>query len=434
MPLTALFIDLNAFFASVEQQLRPELRGRPVGVVPVMADSTCCIAASYEARPYGIKTGTRVSDARRLCPEIVLIEARTSEYVRMHRRVLAAAEKVLPVDKVWSVDEFSCRMLGAEREPERALALARAMKDAIREHAGSEMKCSAGIAPNRYLAKVASDMQKPDGLTLLQDRDLPHALHRLELPDLPGVGPRMHERLQRAGVHTVEHLCSLPEKRMREIWGGVSGEIFRRWLKGEDLPEARTVRRSIGHQHVLPPALRSEAGARAVAMRLLHKAAARARAEGYDARGLLLHIRLGSEAPGTPPPLTGRLWTEHPQPKTRPPKRSWAADCSFPETADTQTLMEQLSSLWSRRDKGTPLSVSVTLTHLVPHGAASAPLFAEAGRRARLAETMDRINRRCGRDAVHLGAMLGAKDAAPDRIAFGRSLSIDEVWREALEG
>lgn len=434
MPLTSLFIDLNAFFAAVEQQLRPELRGRPVGVVPVMAESTCCIAASYEARPYGVKTGTRVSDARRLCPEIVLVEARTNEYVRMHRRVLAAADKVLPVDKVWSVDEFSCRLLGVEREPQRALALAQAMKDAIREHAGSEMKCSAGIAPNRYLAKVASDMQKPDGLTLLLPGDLPHALHRLELTDLPGIGPRMHERLLRAGVRTVERLCSLPEKRVREIWGGVNGEVFRRWLMGEDLPEARTVRRSIGHQHVLPPGLRTEAGARAVAMRLLHKAAARARAEGYAARGLLLHIRLGADGPETPPPLSGRLWADAPASERRPPKRSWVADCSLPETADTQTLMEQLSSLWAGRGRGKPLSVGVTLTHLVPRGAASAPLFAESGKRARLAETMDEINRLCGRDAVYLGAMHGAKHAAPDRIAFGRSLGIDAVWREALDG
>ena len=93
--LNWLFVDLNSYFASVEQEVRPELRGRPVGVVPMMADTTCCIAASYEAKAFGVRTGTIVADAKRMCPDIVLVEARHEIYVDYHHRVVEAVESEL---------------------------------------------------------------------------------------------------------------------------------------------------------------------------------------------------------------------------------------------------------------------------------------------------------------------------------------------------
>ncbi|HCS55363.1 MAG TPA: DNA polymerase, partial [Planctomycetaceae bacterium] len=104
MRINWLFVDMNSYFASVEQQLRPELRGKPVGVIPMMADTTCCIAASYEAKAFGIRTGTRVSDAKILCPEINLVVSRTREYVEYHKRIVKAVESVLPVDQIHSID------------------------------------------------------------------------------------------------------------------------------------------------------------------------------------------------------------------------------------------------------------------------------------------------------------------------------------------
>src|SRR6266446_5973668 len=107
MALRSLYVDLNSYFASVEQQLRPELRGQPVGVVPVMADTTCCIAASYEAKKFGIKTGTLVSEAKERCPDIQLVEARPPTYVEFHHRLVEVVESCTPVDKVYSIDEMA---------------------------------------------------------------------------------------------------------------------------------------------------------------------------------------------------------------------------------------------------------------------------------------------------------------------------------------
>ena len=171
-PLRWLFVDMNSYFASVEQQLRSELRGRPTVVVPVMADSTCCIAASYEAKKYGISTGTGVAAARKLCKGLQIVESRPEKYIEMHRKIVSAVNSVLPVDTVHSIDEMSCRLTGRQTVRETAVEIGSAVKKAIREQAGEYLRCSVGIAPNRFLAKVASDMQKPDGLTVISREDL----------------------------------------------------------------------------------------------------------------------------------------------------------------------------------------------------------------------------------------------------------------------
>src|SRR5690348_14964928 len=186
-----LYLDLNSYFASVEQQLRPELRAKPIAVVPVEADTTCCIAASYEAKRYGIATGTEVREAKRLCPEIIFVLARQEQYAAFHHRVVDAVNTCIPVERILSVDEMACRLTGPQTRHMNALALAREIKTVVRKDVGEMLRSSIGIGPNQLLAKIASDMQKPDGLTLLDADDLPGVLESLQLRDIPGIGPRM---------------------------------------------------------------------------------------------------------------------------------------------------------------------------------------------------------------------------------------------------
>src|SRR5574343_768286 len=192
--LRSLFVDFNSYFASVEQQLDPALRGRPVGVVPVMADSSCCIAASYEAKAFGIKTGTRVSDAKRRCPDIVLILADHARYVQVHQQALAVVDRIVPVLQVVSIDEMECELTGRWRERERAVRLAQQVKAALLTEEGECMRTSVGIAPNRLLAKLASDMHKPDGLTVIEPHEIPDRLLHLPVSSINGIGPRMVRR------------------------------------------------------------------------------------------------------------------------------------------------------------------------------------------------------------------------------------------------
>jgi len=284
--LNWLFVDLNSYFASVEQEVRPDLRGRPVAIVPMMADTTVCIAASYEAKAFGVKTGTVVADAKRLCPDLVLVEARHEIYVDYHHRIVEAVESCLPVTAVLSIDEMACRLMGRERPLLAALELGRRVKARILERVGPMLRSSVGLATNRYLAKVASDMEKPDGLVALPLDILPEALRQLTLRDLPGIGVRTEKRLNDKGIHTMEELLALNCEQAGELWGSVWGERLWHWLRGEDFDMSETEHlKSLSHQHVLAPEMRTPEKAWAVAHKLLHKAAMRLRAGGLWATG-----------------------------------------------------------------------------------------------------------------------------------------------------
>lgn len=424
--LTTLFVDLNSYFASVEQQLHPALRGKPVAVIPVLTDSTSCIAASYEARAFGVRTGTRVGDAKRLCPGITFVMSRTGDYVRLHHEILAVAETVLPVQAVHSIDEFSCRLLGVQRERAEAERLALAVKRAIAERVGVCLRCSIGVAPNRLLAKLASDMQKPDGLVVIEKHELPDRLLHLDVRALSGVGPRMVQRLARHGVATMGDLYARSAVEMERIWESLLGRWWYEALRGEDLYERPTIRRTISHQHVLAPELRNREGSRAVAIRLLMKAAARARSLGYVPRRLSVSVRHVGDRTHE----GGRM------------SRTWGDGVSFPDCDDTITLVELLTGMWAAyeswlRGAGagvgvmTPLRVGVTLEDLVPRASATPSLFAEARERAALSKAMDTVNAKYGKNAMYLGSMHNARSSAPSRIAFNRVP--DGTWEEVGE-
>lgn len=394
MALAYLFVDMNAYFASVEQQDRPELRGRPVIVVPVLAETTCAIAASYEARPFGIKTGTRVSDARKLCPHVCVVEARPRLYIETHHRILRAVETCIPVHTVRSIDELDCKLLGDERRPDRAVRIAGEIKQAVRRDAGESLRCSIGVAPNQFLAKVASDMQKPDGLTVIEDRDLPGRLHELELQDLPGIARRMEDRLHRVGVTTVEQLCRVPAETLGRAWGSQwLGRLWWHRLRGHDIPDAPTRRRTLGHSHVLPPAWRTEEGARAVMLRLLEKAAGRLRFIGYEAGAL--HV-------------SAQFWGGP----------SWSRYVKMPRCQDTLTLIRAAARLWDAKPPAIPLKVGVLLTDLAAVGNVTGSLFPEDQNSLALSRAVDAINQRYGMHTVFFGGMYAARGRAPTRIAF----------------
>src|SRR6202035_4433427 len=219
-----LHIDLNSFFASVEQQIHPEYRNRPLAVVPTMADTTCCIAASYEAKELGIKTGTQVGEAKKKCPEIVLIEGNHTEYAKYSHAIAEAVELCCPVAHTPSIDEMVCQLIGGEQEPPRARKIALEIKQSIYKNVGEALRRSIGMAPNRSLAKIASDMQKPDGLIGLLQSPLPSAIAHLELRDLPGVGARTEVRLNAKGITTMPQLLALDRAGMHKLWDSVWGD------------------------------------------------------------------------------------------------------------------------------------------------------------------------------------------------------------------
>jgi len=196
--LERLYVDFDSFFASAEQHLQPRLRGRPVGVIPVASEHTGLIAVSREAKALGLKRGTFVRDARRQCPSLVLVTARHERYVALHRAIIAAIETVIPVKAVCSIDEMVCALAPAEQAD--ALTLGRRVKTFITTEIGPCLTCSVGLGPNDLLAKIAAEMEKPDGLMALHPGDLPGRLLALPLSDIPGIAKGNAGRLARAGV------------------------------------------------------------------------------------------------------------------------------------------------------------------------------------------------------------------------------------------
>jgi DNA polymerase-4 len=410
-----LFLDLNSYFASVEQELQPKLRNRPVAVVPVMADTTCCIAASYEAKAYGVKTGTQVGEAKRLCPGIALVEARHELYVKYHNKIVEAVEQCVPVSTVMSIDEMACSLMGREQPLMAAIELAKRVKETIRTQVGSTLRCSVGLAPNRYLAKIASDIEKPDGLVALTPDILETALKSLVPRDLPGVGARMEQRLHAHGIQTMEQLLALSREQLSDVWGGVGGEKLWYWLRGEDFHDAQLEhQKSVSHSHMLPPEFRTLDGAYAIAHKLLHKAALRLRRDGLWANNITLVVKfVSSKAEAQKRHYSGI------------PQTGWSRGMTVVECQDNQTLVEALCKLWAQMPIGEaytkPFFVGVWLGNLVPDHLHTLSLFSDLeteSRRTRLSSTMDAINLKFGTDTLFPASMLLAKAAAPTRIAF----------------
>lgn len=396
-----LFIDMNSYFASVEQQLRPELRGKPVGVAPVDSERSCVIAASYDAKRFGIKTGTGIPEAREKCPGIVIVKARPKLYVEVHHRILRAVEQHAPIHKVYSIDEWAVRLLGDECKPARALELGQQIKGRIARDVGAYLTSSVGAAPTRLLAKTACELHKPDGLTALDLQDLPHRLAHLAIGDLPGIGPGMTKRLYRHGVTDIEKLWTLSEQRSREIWGSVEGKRWWRGFHGVDDPETPQGRSSMSHANVLAPEFRTVDGAHGILVRLLHKLGVRLRYHGYVAHGLTAGARHESGA-------------------------RWVDTIALPGCQDTPTLLAHFDRLWQRMPiarqdpHDPPKKVDMTAWGLTPAACTPQPLFGSAERPQRLSEAMDKLNRRWGRHTVYFGGMHRFRHDMDDKIAFGR--------------
>jgi DNA polymerase-4 len=372
-------------------------------VVQTPTDSACAIAASYAAKSFGIKTGTLVREARRLCPDVIPVQARHRVYTDYHERILKAVDTCLPVDKVCSIDEVACRLMGTEREVTAARELAFKLKRALRDQVGECLTCSIGIAPNVFLGKVASDMQKPDGLVVITAADLPEILLGLELQEIYGIGTRMEQRLHRAGIVTVAELWQATPFQLRRVWGGINGVLFYQMLHGVDIqPPSSRYSKSIGHQHVLEPELRTNKGAHSFAQHLLTKAAERLRRVDYYCRRLALHISWVADLGG------------------------WWDETDFHETRDTGFLLARLDELWPRAPRYKPLSVGVVLLDLVPAAMHQPDLFAaDTQRRQKLSPLVDRINDRYGRCAIGFGLLPPEVRAFKGHAAFHR---VPESW------
>ena len=286
-----LFIDFDSFYASVEQQDNEEYRGKPIIVVPVVSDYTCAIAASYQAKRLGVKTGTRVKTAKEKIPGLFVCGARPHRYVEVHNQILEVLSHHFKKIQVLSIDEMACEI--DEEDDFDCEMIAALLKLDFQEKLGEHISCSIGVARNVFLSKVAADMEKPNGFTALGQK-AQEQLETLGLTDLPGIAEKMEARLNTSRIKTVNDLFSVEELKLKKAWGSVIGARWYHMIRGSlqcDYGLSNNeIPKSFGHTHVLPPAKRDDAGSFEVFEALLYKALERLNKHRIGAKRVSIYL------------------------------------------------------------------------------------------------------------------------------------------------
>ena len=415
--IETLYLDFDGFFASVEQQADRGLRGRPVGVVPFAGtDRTSVIAVSREAKMLGVKNVMRIDEAKRICPDIILVPQKPDLYRRAHNTLIAEIKSVIPIDAVKSIDELTCKLdASGRRDPE---TLANKIKTTIANNVGPFITSTMGFAANRQLAKMACKAGKKspgrygNGFCVWKPEDMPGPLLQVELEDIPGVGPRMVRRLAYVGIQTTEQLYNLQPKHMRKIWHSVTGERLWYALHGYALQAEKTDRGMIGHGRVLPPESRSIPRAREISRLLAIKAARRLRRANFYCAGIWLSISVRDGY--------------------------WAKNMSLPIVNDDAGILAGLDALWHRVRLAYPngvtiFRVSITLHDLTDANERQLDMLldddAQRQKYERASGAIDALNSRYGRTVISHGEWKPpAGGNVGGKISYTRIPSAEDFW------
>ena len=337
-----LYLDFDGFFASVEQQARPALRGKPIGIVPFEGTvHTCVIACSKEAKAMGLSNVMNVKEAKAKCPELILVPQSPDLYRRAHNSLLAEIASVIPVGAIKSIDELTCKL--DKYDVADPIGLSQRIKSAIATGVGPFITCSIGFAANRQLAKIACKMDKPNGTTIWPPQIMPQPLLKVPFEDIPGIGKRMEKRLFKAGIYNMKGLLATQPKQMRKLWRNVTGERLWYAFHGYDIMAGKSERGMFGHGRVLPPDWRDLSNARDCSRLLLVKAARRMRREGFYANSL--HLWLGVRI-------------------KRGENLSWQTRGRLNEVNDDQACLKLLGKLWQEAREALPKTVRVVRVHV----------------------------------------------------------------------
>ncbi len=386
---TILHLDMDAFFAAVEQRDRPELRGQPVviGADPKGGRGRGVVStASYEARRFGVASAMPISQAWRACPQGVYLAPEIDKYARESERIMEILRGVSDLVEPVSIDEAFLDVTASARAFGDGEAIARRLKQEIRRQ--RQLTASVGVAGSKLVAKIASDMQKPDGLVVVAPGSEAAFLAPLPIRRLWGVGPKTEEQLARLGVVTIGDLAALDPARLERRLG-THGQDLQRLARGEDEREVAAdpaEAKSLGQEHTYDRDSDDPARLRATLLSLADAVAARLRSHGLRARTVTLKYR--DEAFRT---------TTH------------ARTLSEPTDSGT-TLFETAFGLFQDVHRGKKVRLlGIYGSHLeAPQGQLG--LFAEPAAKPQLDQLRDQVARRFGDEAITRASLLGRRE------------------------
>ena len=428
-PSTILHIDLNSCFATIEQQANPHLRGKPVAVAAYTTPSGCIVAPSIEAKSLGIKVGMRVKDGRAIYPNLIVLPPDPWKYRNVHLALRELLSGYTPDITPKSIDEFvldfgkisnfqfpisnqftnyQIDKLKTNWKLEtgnlRLREVALEIKQRIKAEIGDWLTVSVGIAPNRYLAKLASSLHKPDGLDEINRDNFLDCYLKLKLTDLPYIKARNSIRLNNMGIFTVLDFYNAPLWKLKAAFASINGYYWYLRLRGLEIDNVGFARRSYGNSYALPKPLSTLEELSPILSKLVEKTGFRLRRAGYSARGV--HTAVGYR--------DGSFWHK---------------GVSFPENLfDSRNIYRKALGILAMSPYRKPVrDLAVSVFDLKKKSELQLDIFEDVLRKKSLVDAVDAVNERWGNFVITPARMLlGEKEMVPDRIAFGGVKELEE--------
>ena len=396
-----MHVDLNSCFAMIEQQANPLLRNRPVGVAAYDTPKGIILAASYDAKAKGVKVGTSVSEAKLLCPGIVVLTPDPDKYFDAHARfrkvLLNYTSSITPK----SVDEFVIDFAGspALRNGIPLEEIGRQIKQGVKDSLGEYVTINVGIGPNRFLAKLAAGLNKPDGLDVINATNLRATYAGLTLIDLPGINTRYSARLNLAGIYTPLEFLDAPMPKLKhQVFHSINGFYWYLRLRGHEIDSVDFKRKSFGQQYAIGKKTADKQELARLLMKLCEKAGRRLRQDGYSAYGINLWLAFADRT----------YWS-------RRQKTAVALYSTQDIFRAAQSLLEEVPIL----TLATNIGVTVyNLNSMTPY---QLGLFDnQRGDNRALARAADAVNDRYGEFTLVPALMANMEETIIRRVAFGQ--------------
>ena len=389
-----LHIDMNAFFASVEQQANPDLRGKPIAVVGGHG-RTVITTSSYEARAKGVKTGMAVWEGKRACPELIIVVGDNKKYTYTSTRINEIFRDYTPEVEAFSIDESWLDVTNSLSIFGSAVSIAYLIKARIRHSFG--ITCSIGIAPNKLLAKLASDMQKPDGLTIINPEDVSRVLERLPIGDLCGVGKKMQKHLNMLSIYTCGELGRCEADRLTRKFGIIGKQLKE---MGQGIDNSPVIQfgeeddvKSVGHSSTLERDLSDPVEIRRFLLRLAEMVGSRARRYNVSGKTIHLYVRYAD------------FFT------------SWGKQTTLKcHTNQSDDLYRAALGILHTVELEQPVRLlGISLSNL-KHQDEQLPLFVEDRKKLEATKAMDAVNARFGDMVVTYGSLLPGKEQSGSHV------------------
>lgn len=405
-PSTVMHIDLNSCFATIEQQANPLLRGKPIAVAAYPTDSGCILAPSVEAKRYGIKTGMRVREGKKIFPDLIVLSPDPWKYRMVHlqlRKLLSVyTDKVVPK----SIDEFVLHLDGYPAAKRGFFKVGGEIKQRIKSEIGEWLTVSVGIAPNRFLAKTAAGLHKPDGLDEINKDNFLSVYSRLKLDDLCGIATHNSIRLNNVGIYNVLDFYNSPLWKLKAAFKSVGGYYWYLRLRGWEIDDVEFKRRSYGNSYSLPKPFFRVEDLSPILSQLTEKMSFRLRKAGYKAKGVSLALTYRD----------GSFWHE-----------SHLVDKFIFDPRDFYRI--SLNLLLKTKLEKQVREIYVSCFCLSKTQELQLQMFEDVEKKERLVGSIDEINKKWGDSTIFPGRMLQSKSQVLDKIAFGGVKELEEFTR-----